>query len=766
MLRRSTSKDGHHQEPPGPTYMSNKQMGQFYTRSNYREERTAYSMTPGDYLTHLRSDRVGRPQGSRPPPPSASPSRKSFGAEATSHSRGSLSSRSSRDGLGSRGSSVLSYYHDRPGSSLSGRSSPDKTCRSLSQQRDYRELEKQEARVIRSAMEEMDLEEEQRVVAAAQKEASELVWKHQNPGIPYPAPSAPTPSAHQQPHRVEMAASSRDPGDSDIAQGFEAGAANDLDLSQEETPKRSPSKRLAHSFSLSRLANRRRSGNHTRNVSGGKAKKPFPNSSERIFKDQVLQQSATEQNANRIDQREPVTQPSRNPFARAQSSRQNLRSSPERQKPLNRFFNRTEIQRNPPSQSRNPSYTRNPPPELSLQTSNEAENVAESTDSDAKFRNGMEVRSDEIRAATSMRMRDRSPKLPSPTIVSDEPGRPIVSFDPDWQPTASDRPKEEAWQPRDVRPREDHRPSSASPSVGPVKFSSAPVIPTIGSLPKLDEGGIRMAQPCLPPIPRINVPVPEINNPSYGPVETPTIMVESSSSKHEQNSPYSPARATPSIAEPDTTPTSEDSTPTPAYRPGRHLRSNDHCSTGQPAARPAPHHSATAPSTLPSKGPTLRAATALCAQCALPIQGRIVSAAGTRFHPGCFTCHHCRQHLECVEFYPEPGEKREERLQRIERRIGGKEVDPPAGTTFEDDNDDCLRFFCALDFHEFFSPRCKSCKTPIEGEVIVACGAEWHVGHFFCAQCGDVSFPRLLDFHYAKDGTDSHNSHSILQYRL
>jgi hypothetical protein len=35
------------------------------------------------------------------------------------------------------------------------------------------------------------------------------------------------------------------------------------------------------------------------------------------------------------------------------------------------------------------------------------------------------------------------------------------------------------------------------------------------------------------------------------------------------------------------------------------------------------------------------------------------------------------------------------------------------------------------------SPRCKSCKTPIEGEVIVACGAEWHAGHFFCAQCGD-----------------------------
>jgi hypothetical protein len=55
-----------------------------------------------------------------------------------------------------------------------------------------------------------------------------------------------------------------------------------------------------------------------------------------------------------------------------------------------------------------------------------------------------------------------------------------------------------------------------------------------------------------------------------------------------------------------------------------------------------------------------------------------------------------------------------------------------------------------LDYHEFFSPRCKSCKTPIEGEVVVACGAEWHVGHFFCAQCGDVSF--FLFFTYSSFG--------------
>lgn len=92
------------------------------------------------------------------------------------------------------------------------------------------------------------------------------------------------------------------------------------------------------------------------------------------------------------------------------------------------------------------------------------------------------------------------------------------------------------------------------------------------------------------------------------------------------------------------------------------------------------------------------------------------------FHPECFSCHQCSTALECVAFYPEPTGKRHERL---------------AAEGIPTDSDIDIRFFCHLDFHEFFSPRCKSCKTPIEGEVIVAAGAEWHVGHFFCGECGD-----------------------------
>lgn len=95
-----------------------------------------------------------------------------------------------------------------------------------------------------------------------------------------------------------------------------------------------------------------------------------------------------------------------------------------------------------------------------------------------------------------------------------------------------------------------------------------------------------------------------------------------------------------------------------------------------------------------------------------------------------------------MAFYPEPQGERDERVARIRRRGAGELVESDeddGGHTVEQDGDEGMRFYCHLDFHEFFSPRCKSCKTPIEGDVIVACGAEWHAGHFFCAQCGDVS---------------------------
>lgn len=91
-----------------------------------------------------------------------------------------------------------------------------------------------------------------------------------------------------------------------------------------------------------------------------------------------------------------------------------------------------------------------------------------------------------------------------------------------------------------------------------------------------------------------------------------------------------------------------------------------------------------------------------CTGCSDPISGRVLSAGILPYHPTCFVCHHCQTPLEHVSFF-----------------------------LHED------RLFCHLDYHELFSPRCKSCATPIEGEVISALGATYHVGHFFCAGCGD-----------------------------
>lgn len=106
---------------------------------------------------------------------------------------------------------------------------------------------------------------------------------------------------------------------------------------------------------------------------------------------------------------------------------------------------------------------------------------------------------------------------------------------------------------------------------------------------------------------------------------------------------------------------------------------------------------------LPSTGKTkIKLPTGLvCAACGEPISGRTLSA-GTSYHPECFTCTHCHTSLEHVGYFLKDS-----------------------------------RPYCHLDYHELFSPRCKSCSTPIEGDGIEALGVSWHIGHFFCAGCGD-----------------------------
>jgi hypothetical protein len=60
------------------------------------------------------------------------------------------------------------------------------------------------------------------------------------------------------------------------------------------------------------------------------------------------------------------------------------------------------------------------------------------------------------------------------------------------------------------------------------------------------------------------------------------------------------------------------------------------------------------------------------------------------------------------------------------------------------------RYFCHLDWHELYAPKCKHCKTPILGEHTIALGEHWHFGHFFCAECGDPFEQGMC--HIEKDG--------------
>ncbi|WBW72077.1 paxillin-like protein Pxl1 [Schizosaccharomyces osmophilus] len=92
-----------------------------------------------------------------------------------------------------------------------------------------------------------------------------------------------------------------------------------------------------------------------------------------------------------------------------------------------------------------------------------------------------------------------------------------------------------------------------------------------------------------------------------------------------------------------------------------------------------------------------------CYACGLSLRaGRIITAANKKMHPNCFQCATCSQKLEHVGFF------------------------------FRDDN-----FYCHLDYHEQFSPRCKYCTTPIEDRAIHI-GNDWfHENHHFCAGCSE-----------------------------
>ncbi|ORY06488.1 hypothetical protein BCR34DRAFT_543210 [Clohesyomyces aquaticus] len=833
---------------PAPVYMSSQQMA--------------------GYLQDLRTNRVARPNGSRPPPPSKFntwSSRSSSRATETpavspfSHStfesagvnvnppapeptpqpapepqahRRTTSNMSIDEVLKGRPLVQPPRGRDMSIASSTRSRTPSVTYRENGQ----RQVEREEARALRIAMEELDLEEEEKLYNAARDEAAELVWKHirpnapeNNPEAPYAYPGLARKGSHQRSQslgrgrgeqdlqrsnsklrkRSSMGSNASGSGSrSSSLQGRRTSSQSSVTATTNfatHEPTQSPSKKVAaDAAALPKAAefkDRRRSSGSTRKASGSLFKNPD---------DKIYEEPEEEPPAPAVANPPPPAklplQTRRNPFSRVQWAKDNhlVRSNTD---PVmgSKKFDRYEIHKNEPTQSRNAAYTMNPPvPTPKEEGKLEVENTTE-----VKMKDGKEIRSDDIRAATSLRLKDRSPKLPTPTIVSDSPGRPIVSFKNDWKPKEVELKQDISSLPQSNSQAKEQ----SDPAPRPLsKASTAPVVPTISfpdqqtkrSVPSSPAPVPQISVSQTPPapisranraqLPTINVyedpparPLPDasklrkVNHPSHSaapPVPTinvcqapparskpsqappiPTISVQETPSIQVSSIDRGPRMNAPSISVTPSVPTIAVNEPTSSRHAPMTKAHSASCvpSINVPGSggstRPLPnpkHHSSQAvprpsPNSRPHWTPASARSGALCNHCALPISGRIVSAAGARFHPECFLCHHCGEHLECVAFYPEPDNKRAERIARIQARLRGEDIlIPPSHPTAEDmyrleseDGDESLRFYCHLDFHELFSPRCKSCKTPIEGEVVVACGAEWHVGHFFCAQCGD-----------------------------
>lgn len=694
-----------------------------------------------NFLNDLRANRPARPSGSRPLPDRAGP-RSLTSAQDLPLRTSSAMSRPIRepDGLGScmpdRCSSAMSHRRvqsktsdttsndgggpvvEEPRPAVGSRDTSMTQSNMVAPSVTYREsgqrwMEKQEARSLRVALEDMDLRDEQRLHEAAQDEASELVRKHRNPHGPFKNPDAPydyklhlrkgSHARSQSSGRYgvgsqhESRLPTRTPSSDNpmLVEGKVTGSSHKISMEQAnvtnidpaggnnghalwDSPQKRAYMNMTNSMTTSKIAGRRRSsGSKSRKASGGL----FRNPNDQIYEEPAELRAGAE---TMVDQSPgPLRLKARNAIPNIQANSPLLFRSVTAPDSSSGKLSRFEIHKNPPSQSRNPSYMKNATLPAPSDSEGARDNEVQSDSPNQK--DGIEIRGDDIRAATSMRLRDRSPRLPSPTVVSDQRGRPIVSFDPNWKPREKDAGQEHEKIPQ----------GSIQKPYHPRSTASAPAIPTIN-------------------LPEPLSPEGEENSDAALGAANPTIFVSSE---------------IPSVSV-EEIPVAKRPLPNPASTGRSKPVQKFSLDSSTPSADAAARHWTQSVST--------RRATAQCYSCALPISGRIVSAASQRFHPQCFTCHHCSTLLEHVAFYPEPDASRTARLARIEVRATAAGIcEAIDGKTADDDGDDGLRFFCHLDFHEQFSPRCRNCKTPIEGEVVVACGGEWHVGHFFCAECGD-----------------------------
>ncbi|KAJ4394296.1 hypothetical protein N0V93_003513 [Gnomoniopsis smithogilvyi] len=621
-------------------------------------------------------------------------------------------------------------------------------------ERGQRWMEKEEAVALRQAMEDKDGKDapsspdEDRLYDAALNEASELVWQHQH-GVKPPEPGAPyryRQHLRRDSYNHARTASAGLYGDEIVPTGLaRPHGSRSVSGSSSSSDGRGSSRRRS-SFTASMAASRKTPSppGEGRSVSPNKSGKPYTGltgSSQRRRSslmrtntpspDQISEEpEATSSRAPSPDKPTSTAMPvRRNPFSRvsfAAAGSPTASSDSVTQAPK---LNKYEIHRNPPSQSRNPHYT-----------SSTGSRTPSPVRQDVPKKHGMEIRSDDIRQATSMKLKDRSPKLPTPSAVSDRPGRPIVSFDHNWKApdaAADEKPDTRRGGPLGAfQVRQDHRRLPETPPIPSIAVQETrePPVSRPRGLPtpsiQVDTGG------RSPSVPSISVTsdkpsIPTIVLPGDDKPPIPSIVLPGDDDG--ENDANIPVIVTP-----------DDSTSKPTARPLPTPQKD--APRVRHAAKPRGHWSPA-----PSNQVGARA-TARCHECNLPIEGRFIALAGGdhRFHPQCFTCYICGTSLEALEISPEPEPNRAARLERISRRAAGEVLEEQPGETMAEDGDERLRFYCHLDWHELFAPRCKHCTTPILGEHIVALGNHWHYGHFFCAECGDPFEQGMT--HIEKDG--------------
>lgn len=574
-------------------------------------------------------------------------------------------------------------------------------------------MEKEEACSLRQAMDDMQVgdarpsnsaaEDDQRLYEAALNEASELVWQHQNPSRP-PPPDAPyryRPHLRKNSYAHARTASVGMYGDEIVASGLARDSSRrPMSGSSDESPGVLTSPQHAHGDVTSSDSKKSVDSSATvlpKSFGGvGTGKPAAPNgprqsTSQRSKRnisgevgkpftvDQIWEEpegGSTSKAGSEQDASSVLESKGKNPLNR-------VHFSPSKPTP----FPRRGDGRDSPSRSRDPLYMTNSTVAARPPSPEKEDRI-----------HGVEVRSDDIRQATSMRLKDRSDKLPTPSAVSDNPGRPIVSFDASWTPPDH---------PTDRRPERSRGPPAvAIPSIVMDEDAKAAAPQGSGPVPSISvNDGEGAANPSIPAIQEPSPPIPSIN-------------VDDSSNDGEGRMAVTPTE----------------------NRGGN--------------SRPLPQPGKSACRARPTRPPpnAFPPGTSLCNECGFPLKGRFVALAGStfKFHPQCLACFACGTSLEALEISPEPDSFRQDRLERIQRRAAGEVLEEIPGKTMAEDGDDRFRLYCHLDWHELFAPRCKHCKTPILGEHIVALGHHWHYGHFFCAECGDPFEHGMT--HIEKDG--------------